>query len=270
MAEGSATNLSLRWSLKGMTALVTGATKGIGHAIVEELAGLGATIHFCARNKDDIDNCLKDWEAKGYQVSGSVCDVSVPAEREELMKTVSTFFCGKLNILVNSAALYIFKNTLDFTAEDHIKVMTTTLDSAYHFSTLAHPLLKASGSGNIVFISSVAGVVALPMFVCSYSACKGAINQITKNFACEWAKDKIRVNSVAPWLIKTPPIEQLMQDKEQLDSVISRTPIRRLGEPEDVSSLVAFLCLPAAFYITGQVICVDGGFSVNGFHPLHD
>ncbi|KAI3945719.1 hypothetical protein MKW98_022993 [Papaver atlanticum] len=240
MAEGSATNLSLRWSLKGMTALVTGATKGIGHAIVEELAGLGAPIHICARNKDDIDNCLKDWEAKGYQVTGSVCDVSVPAEREELMITVSTVFDGKLNVL------------------DHTKVMTTTFESAYHFSTLAHPLLKASGSGNIVFISSVAGVVALPM-LCNYSACKGAINQITKNFAREWAKDKIRVNSVAPWLTRTPPLEQR-----------HCTPIRGIGEPEDISSLVAFLCLPAASYITGQVISVDGGFSVKGFHPLHD
>ncbi|KAI3946659.1 hypothetical protein MKW92_002044 [Papaver armeniacum] len=233
-----------------MTALVTGATKG------------------SKRNKDDIDNCLKDWEAKGYQVSGSVCDVSVPAEREELMKIVSTVFCGKLNILVNSAALYIFKNTLDFTAEDYTKVMTTTLDSAYHFSTLAHPLLKASGSGNIVFISSVAGVVALPM-LSNYSACKGAINQITKSLLIEWAKDKIRVNCVAPWVIRTPPLEPRLQDKEYVDSIIARTPIRRIENQRMFHLWLFSLCLPAASYITGQVICVDGGFSVNGFHPLH-
>ncbi|MCL7041432.1 hypothetical protein MKW94_025213 [Papaver nudicaule] len=266
MADSGASNMSLRWSLRGMTALVTGGTKGIGHAIVEELAALGATIHTCARNKDGISTCLKDWEAKGYQVSGSVCDVSVPAEREELMNTVSSVFDGKLKFF---AAAYIFKDTLDFTAEDHSNIMATTFDSAYHFSTLAHPLLNASGSGNIVFISSVAGVVALPM-LSNYSACKGAINQLTKSFACEWAKDHIRVNSVAPWVIRTPPLEYRLQDKDYVDSIVARTPIRRIGEPSDVSSLVAFLCLPAASYITGQVICVDGGFSVNGFHPLHD
>ncbi|KAI3945721.1 hypothetical protein MKW98_022995 [Papaver atlanticum] len=220
-----------------MTALVTGATKGIGHAILEELAWLGATIHTCARTKDDINKCLKDWEAKGYQVSGSICDVSVPVEREEVMKTVSTVFCGKLNIFVRS----------------HESHDNNVRKAAYHFSTLAHPLLKASGSGNIVFISSVAGVVAVPL-----------------NFACEWAKDKIRVNSVAPWVIRTPPLEPRLQDKEYVDTIIARTPIRRIGEPKDVSSLVAFLCLPAASYITGQVICVDGGFSVNGFYPLQD
>ncbi|MCL7041198.1 hypothetical protein MKW94_003843 [Papaver nudicaule] len=257
MADSSASIMSLRWSLRGTTALVTGGTKGIGLAIVEELAALGATVHTCARNKDGISTCLKDWEAKGYQVTGSVCDVSVPAEREELMKTVSSVFGGKLNILVNSAAAYVFKDTLDFTAEDHSNIMATTFDSAYHFSTLAHPLLKASGSGNIIFISSVAGVVALPM-LSNYSACKGAINQLTKSFACEWAKDKIRVNSVAPWVIRTPPLESRLQDKDYVDSIVARTPIRRIGEPSDVSSLVTFL------------YCVDGGFTVNGFHPLHD
>ncbi|OVA17795.1 Glucose/ribitol dehydrogenase [Macleaya cordata] len=147
--------------------------------------------------------------------------------------------------------------------------MATTFDSAYHFSRLAHPLLKASGSGNIIFISSVAGVVAIP-FLSNYSACKGAINQLTRSFACEWAKDNIRVNSVAPWVIRTPPLEQKLQDKEFEESVISRTPNRRIGEPSDVSPLVAFLCLPAASYITGQVICVDGGLTVNGFFPTHD
>ncbi|XP_026444800.1 tropinone reductase homolog At2g29300-like [Papaver somniferum] len=105
MAESTLTqksdHLSRRWSLKGMIALVTGATNGIGYAIVEELAGLVATIHVCSRSEDNVKRCLKDWEKKGYVVTGSVCDASVPAERQNLMKNVSSVFGGKLNILVN-------------------------------------------------------------------------------------------------------------------------------------------------------------------------
>ncbi|MCL7041199.1 hypothetical protein MKW94_003844 [Papaver nudicaule] len=258
-----------RWSLKGMTALVTGGTRGIGHAIVEELAELGATVHTTARNEDGVTRCLKDWEEKGFKVTGSVCDVSVPDERKKLIETVSGVFDAKLNILVNNVGTGVFKESVDYTDEDHTRTFATTFDSGYCLSILAHPLLKASGSGSIVFISSVAGVVALPM-LSNYAACKGAINQVTKNFACEWAKDKIRVNSVAPWVIRTPHLQKMLEDKEHLESIISRTPIRRIGEPSEVSSLVAFVCLPAASYITGQFICVDGGFSVNGFHPLHD
>ncbi|XP_026390610.1 tropinone reductase homolog At1g07440-like [Papaver somniferum] len=181
-----------------MTAPVTGATNGIGYAIVEELAGLGVTIHVCSRSEDNVKRCLKDWEKKGYIVRGSVCDASVPAERKNLMKNVSSVFGSKLNILVNNVGTTVFRDsTVDYTEEDDLEVMITTFDSAYHLSKLAHPLLKASGCGNIVFMSSVAGVIGTP-WVSNYSACKGVINQLAKNLACEWTKDKIRVNSIAP------------------------------------------------------------------------
>ncbi|RZC90128.1 hypothetical protein C5167_044758 [Papaver somniferum] len=146
--------------IHGKDGLVTGATKGIGHAIVEELAAFGAVVHITARNE------------KGYKVTGSVSDASIQADREMLIKTVSSVFDGKLNILVNNVGTAVMKETMDYTNEDHAKVMATNFDSGYRLSVLAHPLLKASGTGSIVFISSVASVVAVPQ-LSNYSAAKG-------------------------------------------------------------------------------------------------
>ncbi|KAF7825629.1 tropinone reductase-like protein [Senna tora] len=320
MAEGKLSFKDKRWSLTGMTALVTGGTKGIGHAIVEELAEFGAVVHICSRNQADIDKCLKEWESKGFSVTGSVCDVKLRDQRENLMETVASIFHGKLNILINNAATNIIKKTTDYSAEDISTVMGTNFESTYHLSQLAYPLLKASGYGNIVNISSIAAANVLPL-IAVYAASKGAMNQVTKNLAFEWAKDNIRVNAVAPGFVMTPLLESYM-DKVDLRvalledlkvpcvaehlnpscsftslnsslslsisttsnksnalralpnepggeggekvvrDMVSQTPLGRIGEPKEISVLVAFLCLPVASYITGQIIYADGGFTV--------
>ncbi|KAG8372264.1 hypothetical protein BUALT_Bualt12G0048300 [Buddleja alternifolia] len=252
-----------RWSLKGTTALVTGGTRGIGYAIVEELAGFGAKIHTCSRNQTELNSRIQEWKAKGFVVSGSVCDLSSRTQREELMQTVDSVFDGKLNILINNAAISILKRAMEHNEQDFWHIMETNLESPFHLCQIAHPLLKASGKGNIVFISSVAGKMALPG-VSVYSASKGAINQLTKNLALEWAKDNIRVNAVAPWAVKTTIVKPENVDKSiqsMFIPLLARPPIRPIAEPNEISPLTAFLCLPAASYITGQVIYVDGGFT---------
>ncbi|KAB2606963.1 tropinone reductase [Pyrus ussuriensis x Pyrus communis] len=232
-----------RWSLRGMTALVTGGTKGIGYAIVEELARLGAIVHTCSRNEVELNDCLSQWEEKGFQVTGSICDVVSKTQREELINKVSSLFDGKLNILINNVGTNLPKATLEYTAEDYSFIMSTNLESAYNFCQLSHPLLKAAGAASIVFF---------------------AINELVKNLACERAKDNIRTNSVAPWFITTPLADPVLRNEKILEMMNSRCPLGRPGEPEEVSSLVAFLCLPAASYITGQTIIIDGGVTVNG------
>ncbi|KMZ75370.1 NAD(P)-binding Rossmann-fold superfamily protein [Zostera marina] len=261
--------LGARWSLQGYTALVTGGTRGIGNAVIVDLASMGAVVHTCSRNEIELGKCLKEWGESGFQVTGSVADVSVRKDREKLMGEVSAMFDGKLNILINNVGTNIRKSTIDFSAEELSFLMSTNFDSAFHISQLAHPLLKASGKGNIVFISSVAGVQAVNSGSI-YAASKGAMNQLTKYLGCEWAKDNIRSNSVTPWYTKTSLTDELLKNEELLERIISRTPMRRIAEPEEVSSLVTFLCLPAASYITGQVISVDGGMTGNGFFPTHD
>ncbi|XP_058003071.1 tropinone reductase homolog isoform X1 [Hevea brasiliensis] len=267
MAEAELNSREKRWSLKGMTAVVTGGTRGIGHAIVEELAGFEVAVHTCSRNQKELDQCLQEWKNKGFKVTGSVCDVSHRDQREKLMQTVSSIFTGKLNILVNNAGIALAKEAVEISPEDISFVIGINFESCYHLCQLSHPLLKASGNGSIINISSIVSIVATSQSAI-YAASKGALNQITKNLACEWAKDMIRVNAISPGLIKTPFVENLTESPELADYIyrlLCRIPMSRFGKPNEISSMVAFLCFPTASYITGQVITVDGGFTVNGF-----
>ncbi|URD80919.1 Tropinone reductase [Musa troglodytarum] len=266
-----------RWSLAGATALVTGGTKGIGHAIVEELARFGAAIHTCSRNEAELNKSLKEWGAKNFKVTGSVCDVACRADREKLMEDVKSTFGGKLSILVNNAGTG--KPMVAVTPDEYGFMMSTNLESAFHLNQLAHPLLKASGAGSIVNVSSLAGIVGIDN-ITIYGATKGtcsippgalrdlqpldlarsspaALNQLTRSLACEWAKDNIRTNCVAPGSIRTPLMEPLLAMEEFVAKETYRIPLGRVGESEEVSAVVAFLCLPAACYINGQVICID-------------
>ncbi|KAG4920306.1 hypothetical protein JHK82_049263 [Glycine max] len=218
-----------RWSLNGMTALVTGGTRGIGHAIVNDLAAFGAAVHTCSRNQTELKKCLQEWQTQGFQATGSVCDVSSPPQREKLIQEV------------NNVGTNFRKPTVEYSAEEYSELMTVNLDSGYHLCQLVYPLLKASVKGSIVFISSVAGVVSL------------GTGSLSKNLACEWANDNIRSNCVVPWATRTPLVEHLFQNQKFVEDILSRTPLKSIAEAEEVSSLVTFLSLPAASYITGQV-----------------
>lgn len=252
-----------RWSLEGRKALVTGATKGIGAAIAEELLQLGAEVLIVARKEQEINQAVVDWRARGLNASGLVADVSQAGDRANLMQLIENTW-GHLDILVNNVGTNVRKKIHEYTAEEYNFLLQTNLTSAFELCRLTYPLLKRSPQGNVVNVSSVSGLGHVRTGAI-YGMTKAALIQLSRNLAGEWAPDGIRVNSVAPWYIRTPLAEQVLQNPEYLESVLSRTPTRTIGIPEDVAGAVAFLCMPAAAYITGQCIAVDGGMSVNLF-----
>ena len=252
-----------RWKLDGKRILVTGATKGIGKAAVKELVQLGASVVLVARNQDDLDRVVSEFSGHGSQVFGFAGDMSCAQNRQGLFQFVEEKW-NSLDVLVNNVGTNIRKSTLEFSDDEIARIFQTNLFSAYDLCRKFFPLLKKLQNGSIINVSSVAGLTHLKTGS-PYGMTKAALIQMTHNLSCEWAKFGIRVNAVAPWYIKTPLTEGVLQNPELVKDIVSRTPMGRIGEPEEVASAITFLALPASSYITGQCIAVDGGFIKNGF-----
>jgi Tropinone reductase 1 len=169
-----------------------------------------------------------------------------------------------LNILVNNAGGNLTKPAVDYTEDEWREIFEVNVFSAFELCRYAHPLLAQHAASSIVNVGSVSGLTHVRSGA-PYGMSKAALHQMTHNLAAEWAEDGIRVNAVAPWYIRTRRTSAKLSDPDYLDEVLLRTPMGRVGEPEEVAAAVAFLCLPAAGYVTGECIAVDGGFLRYGF-----
>lgn len=245
---------------EGRVAIVTGGTRGIGKAIVTELAKRGASVAFnYAKSADEAEKLQAEVESLGVKAFAAQCDVANTEAAAEFVKRV-TAELGGLNYLVNNAGITRDQLIMRMKEDDWDAVIDTNLKGAWNFSkAVLRPMMKNDGGGSILNVSSISGVTGM-LGQSNYSASKAGMIGLTKSLAKEVASRKITVNALALGLIETEMAAEMNADYRE--KILASIPLGRLGNVQEVAEIAAFMLSPSAAYITGQVIQPDGGVAI--------
>jgi len=253
--------MSTPFDLSGKTAIVTGSTKGIGRAIAVALTEAGARVTVSSRDEGRVAETAAALKDAGHEVLGVACNVGRKPELENLVaKTVEAF--GPVDILVCNAAINPYYGpAMEIPDDVFTKVMHTNIQAQLWLAQLVAPDMRAQKDGAIILISSIGGLRGSDV-IGAYNISKAADIQLAKNLAIELGPDNIRVNAICPGLVKTDFARALWENPEFAEPRIAATPLRRLGEPEDIAGAAVFLASKAGQWMTGQTIVIDGGATV--------
>ncbi|WP_017670013.1 SDR family oxidoreductase [Blastomonas sp. AAP53] len=246
------------FDLAGRTAIVTGGTRGIGLGVAQAYAQAGANVVVASENHDDVAQAARQLTDQGHSAHGIACDVSDAAALEALVESTLAAF-GGLDILVCNAG--ITGQAGSWSLDDFDQVMAINLRSIVALTGLSLPHIAARGGGSIILMSSLSALRGNAT-INAYALAKAGVAQLARNLAVQWGPKGVRVNAVAPGLIRTPLSEPLMANEAFMARRLQMTPLRRVGEIADVAATCLFLASDAGAFITGQQIAVDGGTSI--------
>src|SRR5688572_22030654 len=252
---------STLFDLSGRVAVVTGSTRGIGKSIAEELARAGAKVAISSRKQDACDQARAELEGQGFEVLARPCNVSRKEELQALVDATTAKW-GRVDIVVANAASNPYYGPLTGISDDAFdKIVANNLKSVLWLAGMTLPGMAERGGGSFIVVGSIGGLLANTV-IGAYGVSKAADHHLVRNLAAEWGPKNVRVNAIAPGLVKTEFARALWEDDKRARERIEGTPLRRLGEPRDIGGIAVFLASPAAAFITGQCIVADGGVTI--------